>query len=58
MKIREGYNLIQKNILESQHLKNKSKDIENKLEDQSLKIKSYDLNQLKEQVNSLKKENI
>jgi hypothetical protein len=57
IKIREGYNLIQKNIIDTQISKNKLKEIGNKVDDYQFKLKSYDYNQLKEQVELLKLEN-
>jgi hypothetical protein len=57
IKIRDGYNVIQKNIIDTQHLKTKLKELENKVEDYQLKLKSYDINQLKEQVEILRIEN-
>jgi hypothetical protein len=57
IKIRDGYNVIQKNIIDTQHLKTKLKELENKVEDYQLKLKSYDINQLNEQVEILRIEN-
>jgi hypothetical protein len=57
IKIREGYNVIQKNIIDTQTVKNRVKELENKVEDFQIKLKSYDYNQLKEQVEILKSEN-
>lgn len=55
--LRDGYNTLQKNILEMSIQKNRLKDIENKLEDFKLKIANYDYQQLKEQVELLKQAN-
>ena len=57
IKIRDGYNLIQKNIFDSQINKNRIKELENKVEDYEQKLKSYDYKQLSEQVEILKKDN-
>jgi hypothetical protein len=57
IKIRDGYNVIKKNIIDTQHFKTKLKELENKVEDYQLKLKSYDINQLKEQVEVLRIEN-
>lgn len=57
IKIRDGYNVIQKNIIDTQHFKTKLKELENKVEDYQMKLKSYDINQLKEQVEVLRIEN-
>ena len=57
IRIRDGYNIIQKNIIDSQNVKNKLKEIEIKLDDYNLKTKSLDLDQLKKQVDELKIEN-
>ena len=57
IKIREGYNIIQKNIIDNQIAKNKLKEIENKTEDYQIKLKSYDINQLKDQVELMRLEN-
>lgn len=58
IKIREGYNNIQKIIIDTQISKNKLADIENKVDDYTMKLKSYDLEQLKEQVMLLRNENL
>lgn len=55
--IRDGYNSIQKNIIDSQLIKNKIKELENSVDDYQQKLKSYDYNQLREQVEFLKSEN-
>ena len=57
IRIRDGYNIIQKNIIDSHNVKNKLKEIEIKLDDYNLKTKSFDLEQLKKQVDELKNEN-
>jgi len=57
IKIRDGYNLIQKNIIDMNIAKTKMKEFENKVDNYQLKLKSYDVNQLIEQVELLKKEN-
>lgn len=57
IKLREGYNLIQKNILDFNNVKHKSKEIINKVDDYTMKLKSYDIKQLQEQVDYLKKAN-
>jgi hypothetical protein len=57
IKIREGYNVIQKNIIDTQISKNRLKEIGNKVDDYQFKLKSYDYNQLKEQVDLLRLEN-
>ena len=57
IKIRDGYNLIQKNIIDLNITKTKMKELENKVDDYQMKLKSYDINQLTEQVELLKKDN-
>lgn len=56
IKIREGYNIIQKNIIDTQLVKNKLKETENKVEDYQIKLKSYDINQLVEQIEVMRNE--
>jgi len=58
IKIRDGYNLIQKNIIDLNLAKTKLKETENKVDDYQLKLKSYDINQLIEQVDLLRKDNM
>lgn len=57
IKIRDGYNLIQKNIIDLNSSKTKMKELESKVDDYQMKLKSYDINQLSEQVEILRKEN-
>jgi hypothetical protein len=57
IKVREGYNIIQKYIIDNQIAKNRLKEIENKRDDYQIKLKQYDINQLKEQVELMKLEN-
>lgn len=57
IKIRDGYNMIQKNIIDLNISKTKMKELDSKIDDYQLKLKSYDINQLIEQVELLKKEN-
>ena len=57
IKIRDGYNLIQKNIIDMNTAKTKIKEFENKIDDYQIKLKSYDIEQLSEQVDLLKKDN-
>jgi hypothetical protein len=57
IKIRDGYNLIQKNIIDMNTAKTKIKEFENKVDDYQMKLKSYDIEQLTEQVDLLKKDN-
>mmetsp|Transcript_18513 Transcript_18513/g.19137 ORF Transcript_18513/g.19137 Transcript_18513/m.19137 type:complete len:706 (+) Transcript_18513:18-2135(+) len=57
IKIRENYNVIQKNMIDTQKVKDKIRETENKVEDYRIKLKNYDLKQLQEQVEILKQEN-
>ena len=57
IKIRENYNIFQKNIIDTQSLKDRIREIENKVEDYRIKLKNYDIDQLKNQVEILKNEN-
>ena len=53
--LRDGFNKLQKNIVDSTEMKDKLKTIENKVMDYKEKLKNYDINQLEEQINLLKK---
>lgn len=57
IKIRENYNIIQKNMIDTTFLKDKIRETENKLEDYRIRLKNYDIDQLRNGVNSLKNEN-
>jgi chromosome segregation ATPase len=57
IKIRDGYNIIQKDIIDNQIAKNRLKELENKRDDYQIKLKQYDITQLKEQVELMKLEN-
>ena len=52
-----GYDEIQKNILETSNKKYKLKELTNTVDEYKAKLKSYDIEQLKEQVEFLKKTN-
>lgn len=52
--IRDNYNKIQKNIIDTQIVKDKRRESNNKLEDYRIKLKNYDVKQLENQVQILK----
>ncbi|MCQ2816340.1 MAG: coiled-coil domain-containing protein 22 [archaeon] len=54
IKLREGFNQLQKNIIDSCNVKDKMKGLENKTMDYKQKLQNYDMKQLKEQVEYLK----
>lgn len=58
IKIRENYNLIQKNMLDTQKIKDTIRETENKVDDYRIKLKNYDMNQILEQVEILKREQL
>lgn len=58
IKVRENYNLIQKNMLDTQRIKDTIRETENKVDDYRIKLKNYDMNQLLDQVEFLKKEQL
>ena len=57
MQLGSGYDDIQKNILETSKKKYKLKELTNTVDEYKSKLKSYDMEQLKEQVEFLKKTN-
>ena len=57
MKLREGYNNCQKNIIEVANQKHKLDELTNQVDDYKDKIKNYDIKQLNEQIELLKKAN-
>jgi mediator of RNA polymerase II transcription subunit 21 len=57
MKLREGYNNCQKNIIEVANQKHKLDELTNQVDDYKEKIKNYDIKQLNEQIELLKKAN-
>ena len=57
MKLREGYNNCQKNIIEVANQKHKLDELINQVDDYKEKIKNYDIKQLNEQIELLKKAN-
>ena len=57
MKLREGYNNCQKNIIEVANQKHKLDELTNQVDDYKEKIKNYDIKQLNEQIEKLKKAN-
>ncbi len=57
MQLGSGYDDIQKNILETSKKKYKLKELTNTVDEYKSKLKSYDMEQLKEQVEFLKKSN-
>jgi uncharacterized coiled-coil DUF342 family protein len=57
IKIRDGYNIIQKDIIDNQIAKNKLKETENKKDNYQIKLKQYDIQQLQEQVELMRLEN-
>ena len=57
IKLREGYNKIQINMIDTQVVKDKIRESDYKLDIFKLKLKNYDLKQLKDQVDMLKLEN-
>ena len=57
IKLREGYNTCQKNIIEVSNQKYKLTELNNQVDDYKDKIKNYDIKQLKEQIELLKQAN-
>ena len=57
IKLREGYNTCQKNIIEVSNQKFKLTELNNQIDDYKDKIKNYDIKQLKEQIELLKQAN-
>lgn len=55
--IRNNYNIIQKNMIDLQILKDRVRELENKVDDYRIKLSGYDISQLQEQVDLLKSEN-
>ena len=52
--LRNGYNNLQKNIIENSIKKSKLRELDSQVYDYKIKLKSYDMNQLQEQINFLK----
>ena len=57
MKLRDGYNICQKNIIEVSIQKNKLNELFNQVDDYKEKIQNYDIKQLTEQIELLKQAN-
>jgi len=57
MKLRDGYNNLQKNIIETSNQKYKLRELDSQVYDYKTRLQSYDMNQLKEQINFLKNAN-
>ena len=57
MKLRDGYNICQKNIIEVSIQKNKLNELFNQVDDYKEKIQNYDVKQLTEQIELLKQAN-
>ena len=57
IKLREGYNTCQKNIIEVSIQKNKLTELNNQVDDYKEKIQNYDVKQLTEQIELLKQAN-
>ena len=55
--LRNGYNNLQKNIIENSIKKSKLRELDSQVYDYKIKLKSYDMNQLQEQINFLKNVN-
>ena len=54
IKLRDAFNQLQKNIVDTNVAKERMKKAENKVQDYKQKLEGYDLKQLKEQVEYLK----
>ena len=57
IKLRDSYNICQKNIIEVSNQKFKLSALNNQVEDYKEKVKNYDINQLREQIDLLKQAN-
>ena len=57
MKVREGYNICQKNIIDVSILKAKLNELLNQLDDYKQKVQNYDIKQLTDQIELLKNAN-
>jgi len=57
IKLRDSYNICQKNIIEVSNQKFKLSALNNQVDDYKEKVKNYDINQLREQIDLLKQAN-